>query len=99
SMNDCDRAAAKRMRRAHEIDVRMGLLVEQKNKVMAEMIFLIQEIDRDGLFRALGATSVTDYMRRRAAWGSSKTEKVVALARKLEQLPRLRAALKRSTVA
>ena len=98
-MSQRDASPAERMRRAHEVDLRMSALVEQKNKVMAEMIFLIQEIDRDGLFRALGATSVTDYMRRRAAWGASKTEKVVALARKLEQLPRLRAALKRSTVA
>jgi hypothetical protein len=87
------------MVRAREVDERMGQLVEQKNRVVAEMILLVQEIDRDGLFRALGATSVTDYMRRRARWEASKTAKVVALARKLAHLPVLRAAFVKGAIA
>ena len=93
------RGEADRTHRAHEVDERMAVLVTQKNKVVAEMILLIQEIERDRLFRALGATSVTDYMRRRAHWQPSKTEKIVALARKLEHLPHLREALVRGAVA
>jgi hypothetical protein len=86
------------MLRAREVDERMAALVEQKNRVVAEMILLVQEIDRDRLFRALGATSVTDYMRRRARWEASKTEKVVTLARKLAHLPILRAAFVKGAV-
>src|SRR5579872_853008 len=90
---------AERMHRAREVDERMTALVKQKNKTMGEMILLIHEVDRDRLFRALGATSVTDYMRRRARWESSKTEKVVALARRLECLPHLRSAVADGHVA
>jgi len=90
---------AERMHRAREVDERMTALVKQKNKTMGEMILLIHEIDGDRLFRALGATSVTDYMRRRARWESSKTEKVVALARRLEGLPHLRSAVADGHVA
>ncbi len=88
-----------RAHRAHEVDERMAFLVTQKNRVVAEMILLVHEIERDRLFRPLGATSVTDYMRRRAGWETSKTAKVVALARKLEHLPRLREALLGGRVA
>jgi hypothetical protein len=87
------------MHRAREVDERMTALVLQKNKTMGEMILLVREIERDSLFRVLGATSVTDYMRRRARWEPSKTEKVVALARRLERLPQLRAAVADGHVA
>ena len=93
------RGEASRMHRAHEVDERMAFLVTQKNRVVGEMILLVHEIERDRLFRALGATSVTDYMRKRARWETSKTAKVVALARKLEHLPQLREALVQGAVA
>jgi hypothetical protein len=79
------------MDRASEVDERIAALLTQKNKVVAEMTPLVLEVERDGLFSLLGATSVTDYMGRRAGWDRSKTEKIVALARNLEDLPRLRA--------
>src|SRR6516162_5397255 len=85
------RCEAERMDRAREVDERIAALVTQKNKVVAEMTALVLEVERDGLFRLLGTTSVTDYMGRRAGWDRSKTEKIVALARNLEDLPRLRA--------
>ena len=92
-MIERERCEADRMHRANEVDQRMAALVTQKNRVMAEMIPLVHEIERDRLFSALGETSVTNYMRKRACWEKSKTEKVVALARKLEHLPHLREAL------
>ncbi len=94
-----ERCEAGRMHRANEVDQRMAALVKQKNRVMAEMIPLVHEIERDRLFSVLGETSVTNYMRRRARWEKSKTEKVVALARKLVHLPHLREALARGDVA
>jgi hypothetical protein len=89
----CEAERMHRAHRAHEVDERMAFLVKQKNKIVAEMVLLVHEIERDRLFRALGATSVTDYMKKRAGWGASKTETVVALARNIEHLPRLREAL------
>jgi hypothetical protein len=97
-MIDTASGDAARARRAREIDERMAFLVTQKNKIVGEMILLVHELERDRLFRALGATSVTDYMRRRARWEPSKTTKVVALARKLADLPHLREAVVRGDV-
>ena len=98
-MIERERCEAERMHRANEVHQRVTVLVKQKNRVMAEMIPLVHELERDKLFRALGETSVTNYMRRRARWEKSKTEKVVALARKLAHLPHLREALARGEVA
>jgi hypothetical protein len=89
----CEAERQSRANRAREVDERMAFLVRQKNKVVADMVLLVHEIERDRLFRALGATSVTAYMKKRAGWDTSKTEKIVALARNIEQLPRLREAL------
>ncbi len=96
-MIERERCTAERMHRANEVDQRMAALVKQKNRVMAEMIPLVHEIECDRLFSALGETSVTNYMRKRACWEKSKTEKVVALARKIEHLPHLREALHAAT--
>ncbi len=89
----CEADRMHRAHRAREVDERMVFLVRQKNQVVAEMVLLVHEIERDRLFRALGATSVTSYMKKRAGWDASKTEKVVALARNVEHLPCLREAL------
>jgi hypothetical protein len=86
----CEADRMRRARRAHEVDERMAVLVTQKNKVEAEMVLLVHEIERDSLFRALGATSVTAYMKKRTGWYASKTEKIVALARNIGELPCLR---------
>jgi hypothetical protein len=94
----CEAEAMNRAQRAHEVDERMGVLVRQKNEIVAEMVLLVHEIERDRLFRALGATSVTAYMKKCAGWDASKTEKIVALARNVEELPHLREALVRGAL-
>jgi hypothetical protein len=94
----CEAERVNRAHRAREVDERMDVLVRQKNEIVAEMVLLVHEIERDRLFRALGATSVTAYMKKRAAWDASKTEKIAALARNIEELPRLREALVRGAL-
>jgi hypothetical protein len=82
-----------REQRAHQLDAKVVRLVKTRNRVEARIARHVLKIERGRLFRFIkGCGNIKVYAQRRAGWGPSKTDKILALARKLPKLPHLKAA-------
>jgi hypothetical protein len=78
--------------RARRLDSRIRELHRSKNRLKAEITSLILEMDENGLHRHLGYASVRAYASEVLSWSAGHTRDVLAMARRLTSLPRLREA-------
>lgn len=79
------------LERAKRLEGRICAVHRNRNKLEVELATLILEMDEDGLHRHLGFPSVIAYASKVLGWSPGHTRGVLAMARRLVALPKLRA--------
>src|SRR5438105_10567326 len=82
--------AAALLEAARRVDAEVRSTAKQRNKVAIRLAWLLLDMDERGLARALGFASVAAYAEVAVEFSRSKTKQLVALARKLREMPELR---------
>lgn len=76
---------------AKRLDARIRFVHRNRNQLKAELASLILHMDEKGLHRHLGFASVIAYASQALGWSPGHTRDVLAMARRLVALPKLRA--------
>ncbi|MCO5168589.1 MAG: hypothetical protein M9894_19795 [Planctomycetes bacterium] len=89
-----------RLDEARRIDVQLGLVARRERKATAELAYLLSHAERREVHRSLGHARIGQYAVARGFVSSDrKARELIALARELERLPRLRVAFREGEVA
>ena len=79
--------------RAQDIHERVGVAVRTQRASMHTLAQLLLELDRDELYRSLGYTTLRDYAWSEHELGARQVRELLNIARRLDQLPALDAAM------
>ena len=79
--------------RAQDIHERVGAAVRTQRASMHTLAQLLLELDRDELYRSLGYTTLRDYAWSEHELGARQVRELLNIARRLDQLPALDAAM------
>ncbi|MCO5165148.1 MAG: hypothetical protein M9894_02115 [Planctomycetes bacterium] len=89
-----------RLDEARRIDAQLDLVARRERKATAELAYLLSHAERCEVHRSLGHARIGQYAVARGFVSSDrKARELIALARELERLPRLRVAFREGEVA